>query len=73
MNVEDMRQFLGATSLSFLSYEGMVEATGMPESDLCTSCFNGKYPIDLHERAKEVTLLSTPSPYFAGTGVHNGK
>ncbi len=52
--VEEMQEYLGATSLRFLSYEGMIAATGLPENQFCTSCFTGIYPIDIGERAKEV-------------------
>ena len=52
--VEEINTYLGSTSLKFLSYEGMIRATGLPESLFCTACFNGKYPIDLREKAKEV-------------------
>jgi amidophosphoribosyltransferase len=55
MNVEEMNRYLGSTSLNFLSYDGMIQSTGLDESLFCTSCFNGKYPIDLRERADEVT------------------
>ena len=54
-SVAEMNTYLGATSLSFLSYEGMIEATGIPESSFCTSCFSGKYPIDIGERKDDVT------------------
>ncbi|MDO8514033.1 MAG: amidophosphoribosyltransferase [bacterium] len=53
-SVEEMQAYLGATSLRFLSYEGMIKATGLPEGRFCTSCFTGVYPIDIKERAKEV-------------------
>ncbi|MEK7479702.1 MAG: amidophosphoribosyltransferase [Patescibacteria group bacterium] len=53
-SVEEMREFLGATSLRFLSYEGMIQATGIPEDQFSTSCFSGVYPIDIRERAKEI-------------------
>ena len=53
-SVEEIQKFLGATSLRYLSYEGMIAATGRPESDFSTSCFTGVYPIDIRERAKEV-------------------
>lgn len=53
-SVEEMREFLGATSLQFLSYQGLVDSIGVPERDLNTSCFTGKYPIDIKERASEV-------------------
>jgi amidophosphoribosyltransferase len=54
MSIEEMNKYLGSTTLNFLSYDGMIEATGLPESVFCTSCFNGKYPIDLRERKDEV-------------------
>ena len=54
-SVEEIEKYLGATSLRFLSYEGMIKATGRPESDFSTSCFTGVYPIDIKERAKEIT------------------
>jgi len=53
-SVEEMREYLGATSLAFLSYEGMIRATGMPKERFCTSCFNGVYPIDIGERQEEI-------------------
>jgi amidophosphoribosyltransferase len=54
-SVEEIREFLGATSLHFLSFEGLIAATGLPEDRFSTSCFTGKYPIDLKERAGEFT------------------
>lgn len=53
-SVEEMKRYLGATSLRFLSFQGMIEATGIPEDQFCTSCFTGLYPIDIRERAAEV-------------------
>ncbi len=52
--VEEMNTYLGSTSLRFLSYKGMIKATGLPESTFCTSCFTGEYPIDLREKASEI-------------------
>jgi CTP synthase (UTP-ammonia lyase) len=52
--VAQMKKYLGATSLHFLSYKGMIESTGLPESSFCTSCFTGRYPIDIAERKNEV-------------------
>ncbi|HEY4505649.1 MAG TPA: amidophosphoribosyltransferase [Candidatus Paceibacterota bacterium] len=54
-SVPQMNKYLGSTSLNFLSYKGMVKATGLPESSFCTACFTGKYPIDIKERKKEVS------------------
>ena len=52
--VEEIRKFLGATSLHFLSLDGMVKSIGIPEENLSTSCFTGEYPIDLKERKSEI-------------------
>lgn len=51
---KEIEKFLGATSLHYLSYEGMIKAIGLPEDVFSTSCFTGKYPIDIKERAKDV-------------------
>ncbi len=42
--VEEIRKIIGADSLGYLSIEGLVEAVGIPASDLCLACVNGKYP-----------------------------
>ncbi|MBI3573622.1 amidophosphoribosyltransferase [Candidatus Kaiserbacteria bacterium] len=58
MSVEEMRRYLGATRLHFLSYAGLIRATQLPESVFCTSCFTGEYPLDIKERAKEIKPLA---------------
>ena len=47
LGVDEVRQSIGADSLGYLSKDGMVAATAQPESQLCTACFTGKYPIEL--------------------------
>jgi len=56
---EEIREFLGATSLHYLSLEGLIASTGLPKEDLCTSCFTGEYPIDILERKKELHAPKT--------------
>lgn len=55
-NVEGIRQYIGADSLAFLSFHGLIEATGVPKEMFCTSCFTGQYPINIGDRAKELIL-----------------
>lgn len=54
-SIDEMNKYLGSTSLHFLTFKGMINATGLKESMFSTSCFSGKYPIDIQERRKEVT------------------
>jgi amidophosphoribosyltransferase len=44
-SVEEIRKFVGLDGLGYLSIEGLVEATGLPESSFCLACFNGNYPV----------------------------
>jgi amidophosphoribosyltransferase len=53
-SVEEIRDYLGATSLHYLSLEGLIEAIGIPKENLSTSFFIGEYPIDILERKDEV-------------------
>lgn len=57
MTLDEMNDYLGATSLNFLSFNGMIKATGLPASSFTASCFNGEYPIGIGKRAQEIALL----------------
>lgn len=62
MSVEEIREYLGADSLGFLSFDGMIKATGLEADKFCTSCFNGVYPAPIGTRAKSVKYIdSRPS------------
>jgi amidophosphoribosyltransferase len=54
--VEQIRAFVGADSLGYLSQAAMVRATGAPESDFCRACFDGEYPIAVPEDAGKFVL-----------------
>ena len=41
---EQIREFLGADSLGYLSLENMIAATGLPANEFCTACYTGNYP-----------------------------
>jgi amidophosphoribosyltransferase len=44
MSIEEVRAFIGADSLGYLSLQGMLEAIGIEESSACAACWTGKYP-----------------------------
>ncbi len=43
-SVEEMRELIGATSLAYLSVEGMQWATRQPSAAVCRACFTREYP-----------------------------
>jgi amidophosphoribosyltransferase len=45
--VEQVRAHIGATTLAYLSHDGLVEATKRPASALCRACLTGDYPTDV--------------------------
>ncbi|USG66400.1 amidophosphoribosyltransferase [Brevibacillus ruminantium] len=54
-SVEEIRRYIGADSLSYLSVEGMIDAIGRedgsPNRGHCLACFNGKYPTEIEFEA----------------------
>ena len=44
-SIDEIRRYLNADSLAYLSEEGMVRATGLPKESFCMACYNGKYPV----------------------------
>lgn len=46
-SIEEIREFIGADSLAYLSNEGMLEAVGGTKKQYCAACFDGDYPTAL--------------------------
>jgi amidophosphoribosyltransferase len=43
-SVDEVRAYIGATSLAYISHDGLVAATKRPESELCRACLTRDYP-----------------------------
>jgi amidophosphoribosyltransferase len=44
-SIDEIRRYLNADSLAYLSGDGMVRATGLPKESFCMACYSGKYPV----------------------------
>jgi amidophosphoribosyltransferase len=44
-SVEEIREFLGADSLSYLSIAGVLQGLDLPYDRFCFACFDGHYPV----------------------------
>jgi len=44
-SLEEIRKYVGADSLGYLSLEGLMEAVGVRRQNYCTSCYTGQYPV----------------------------
>lgn len=59
--VDDVRRQIGATTLGYLSVEGLLQAAGQPRHRFCLACFNGEYPIPVPEDVELVKeIFETP-------------
>ena len=48
-SVEEVREQIGATSLAYLSLEGLQEATRRPADSFCRACLTRSYPTRIPE------------------------
>jgi amidophosphoribosyltransferase len=44
-SLDEIRRYLNADSLGYLSQEGMVAATGHSKDNFCMACYDGDYPV----------------------------
>ncbi len=63
-SVEEIREYIYADSLAFLSLDGLVESIGLkkpaPYGGLCVAYFNGDYPTALDDYGEEFLASLTP-------------
>ena len=60
-SVEEIRQFIGADSLGYLSIEGLIKAIGLPKESYCLACFTGDYPLPVQLDMDKLALEASPS------------
>jgi amidophosphoribosyltransferase len=52
--VEEIREHIGATSLAYISLEGLQDSTRRPASQLCRACLTRDYPTNVPADAKKL-------------------
>ena len=60
-SVEEIRRFIGADSLAFLSVEGLMVAVN-PLPGFCAACFTGAYPVPIPESFSRGSFLPGYKP-----------
>ena len=56
MSVDEIRQFIVADSLGFLSVDGLLKTVNGGRGSNCTACFTGKYPIPVQLEMDKLAL-----------------
>jgi amidophosphoribosyltransferase len=54
--VPEIKDFIGADSLGYLSIDGLIKAVALPRDIFCLACFTGRYPIAVQLEMDKLTL-----------------
>lgn len=65
-SIREIEQQLGADSLAYLSWEGMLEETRVATKSFCSACFTGDYPVDIPTQVKRSKLMLEKVPAEVG-------
>jgi amidophosphoribosyltransferase len=62
-SVEEIREFIGADSLGYLSIKGVLAALDLPYDRFCFACFDGRYPEPVpYDASSRKFMLEEPVP-----------
>jgi len=67
MTVPEIREYVDADSLGYLSLDGLVHAVGLPKETFCLACFTGVYPIPVQIEMDKLALEALPQENLSGT------
>ena len=56
--LDEVRDFLEADSLGYLSHEGLMTAVGTGRTGYCSSCYTGQYPVEFPRDEKSYLQLA---------------
>jgi len=72
--VPEVRDFIGADSLGYLSIDGLIKAIGLPKDMFCMACFTGDYPIPVQIEMDKLALESSmpTEEYSSPFGIKQG-
>ena len=55
-SIPEIRDFIGADSLGYLSIDGLIKAVALPRDIFCMACFTGDYPIPVQLEMDKLAL-----------------
>jgi len=55
-SLDEIRQFIGADSLGYLSINSLIEAVKLPKDNFCLACFSGEYPVSVQLEMDKLAL-----------------
>ncbi len=65
--IPQIRDYLDADSLGYLSLDGLIRAVGLPKDMFCLACFTGDYPIPVQMGMDKLALETLPEKEPVGS------
>jgi len=59
--IAEVRDFIGADSLGYLSIDGLIKAVALPKDIFCMACFTGDYPIPVQLEMDKLAMETMPT------------
>jgi amidophosphoribosyltransferase len=63
--IPEIRDFIGADSLGYLSIDGLIKAVALPKDIFCLACFTGNYPIPVQLEMDKLAMETTAATHKA--------
>ncbi len=63
--IPEIRDFIGADSLGYLSIDGLVKAVALPKDIFCMACFTGNYPIPVQLEMDKLALETVSADEYS--------
>ncbi len=58
--IPEIKDFIGADSLGYLSIDGLIKAIALPKDIFCMACFTGDYPMPVQLEMDKLALETMP-------------
>ncbi len=59
--IPEIRDFIHADSLGYMSIDGLIRSVALPRENFCLACFTGDYPIPVQLEMDKLALESLPT------------
>ena len=66
--VPEIRDFIDADSLGYLSIDGLIKAVALPRDTFCLACFTGDYPMPVQLEMDKLALEVAPGGSYSKNG-----
>jgi len=60
-SIPEIRDFIGADTLGYMSVEGLLDSVALPRETFCMACFTGDYPIPVQLEMDKLALEHLPA------------